>query len=343
MSEMFHNIKRYRWAPTVLLAGAGIGIMAYYDNCDTACSYLKGDIFGIDLKWVGIAFMSLLIVLTALRQTDLVRACLAGGLGVEVHLYAFQFQNDVYCPFCLMFSALVILMFIINYEVPSAWRKNRRRIWLYFLGEAHFPPLKIRSFPLLGAAVLGYLFIVLAFSGSVTPAYGQDKPGEIPSLGNGSCEIMLFSDYFCRPCRLLDTGTEADIKELLATGKVKIVFADIPATRLSPLYARYYIYGAHASPDAECVLRLRRSLFQAAQINRAGSEGELVEYLKAMNIPWEKMDEKPVFAKLNALIAEKGIDATPTCVISCPSSETKKYVGVDEAKKALADLKMQLK
>ncbi|NLN39567.1 MAG: hypothetical protein GX155_08215, partial [Smithella sp.] len=104
MSEMFHNIKRYRWAPTVLLAGAGIGIMAYYDNCDTACSYLKGDIFGIDLKWVGIAFMSLLIVLTALRQTDLVRACLAGGLGVEVHLYAFQFQNDVYCPFCLMFS-----------------------------------------------------------------------------------------------------------------------------------------------------------------------------------------------------------------------------------------------
>ncbi|MCK7512313.1 MAG: hypothetical protein MZV70_55230 [Desulfobacterales bacterium] len=73
-----------------------------------------------------------------------VRALLAAGLGVEVHLYAFQVQNDVYCPFCLAFSIMLITSFIINYEVPSAWRENRRRMWLYFLGEVDFPMFKIK-------------------------------------------------------------------------------------------------------------------------------------------------------------------------------------------------------
>ena len=336
-------LKKYRWIPTVALALTGIGIMAYYNHCDTACSYLKGDIFGIDLKWVGIAFMTVLILLTAFGQTGLVRACLAGGLGVEIHLYAFQIQNDIYCPFCLAFSVTVILMFIINYELPSAWRENRRRMWLYFLGEADLPLVKIRSFPLLAAAVLGYLFVVMTFSGSVTPAYGQESPGGLPSLGKGSCEIIMFSDYFCRPCRILDASAESDLKEILATGGAKLVFADVPTTRLSPMYARYYLYGVHAAGDVERVLRLRRVLFEAAQINRLNAEEKLIAHLRNKNIIWKKIDEKPVFAELNALIREKGIDATPTCVIRYSASETKKYVGTDEVKKALSDLKTRLK
>jgi len=82
--------------------------MAYYDYCDTTCSYLQGDIFGIDLKWVGIAYMTVIIACAVFQQTSFVRALLAAGLGVEVHLYAFQIQNDVYCPFCLAFSAMLI-------------------------------------------------------------------------------------------------------------------------------------------------------------------------------------------------------------------------------------------
>ena len=146
--------------------------MAYYDYCDTTCSYLKGDIWGIDLKWVGIAYMTAIIVFAAFRQTPFVRAMLAAGLGVEVHLYAFQVQNDVYCPFCLAFSVILILSFLINYEVPSAWRENRRRMWLYFLGEVDFPMFKINKLPLLLFSLLGYLTILFTFSGSVTPAYG---------------------------------------------------------------------------------------------------------------------------------------------------------------------------
>jgi len=34
-------IRKYRHILTIILALAGIGIMAYYDYCDTTCSYLK--------------------------------------------------------------------------------------------------------------------------------------------------------------------------------------------------------------------------------------------------------------------------------------------------------------
>ena len=140
-------IKKYRGLITIALSLIGIGIMAYYDYCDTACSYLQGDILGINLKWVGVAYMTAIIVFAAFKQTSFVRALLAAGLGVEVHLYAFQVRNDVYCPFCLAFSIMLILSFIINYEVPSAWRENRRRMWLYFLGEVDFPMFRIHKLP----------------------------------------------------------------------------------------------------------------------------------------------------------------------------------------------------
>ncbi|PKN89007.1 MAG: hypothetical protein CVU51_02480 [Deltaproteobacteria bacterium HGW-Deltaproteobacteria-1] len=50
MSDIAVVIRKYRNILTILLALVGIGIMAYYDYCDTTCSYLKGDILGIDLK-----------------------------------------------------------------------------------------------------------------------------------------------------------------------------------------------------------------------------------------------------------------------------------------------------
>ena len=193
-------IKKYRNAITIILALIGIGLMAYYDYCDTACSYLKGDIWGIDLKWVGIAYMTAIIVFATFRQSSFVRALLAAGIGVEIHLYAFQIQHDVYCPFCLAFSVMLILSFIINYEVPSTWRENRRRMWLYFLGEVDFPMFKIHKLPLLFFSLLGYLTILFTFSGSVTPAYGQDAINSVPSLGKGTYEITIFADYFCPPC-----------------------------------------------------------------------------------------------------------------------------------------------
>ncbi|HOU51343.1 MAG: hypothetical protein KBG22_07795 [Smithella sp.] len=175
MLNKTESIKKYRNVMTIVLSLAGIGLMAYYDYCDTECSYLKGDILGIDLKWVGIFYMSAIIVFAIFNQSSFVRVLLAAGLGVEVHLYAFQVQHDVYCPFCLAFSVMLILSFLINYEMPSAWREKRSRMWLYFLGEVNFPLFKLNKLPLLFFSLLGYLTILLTFSGSVTPAYAQES------------------------------------------------------------------------------------------------------------------------------------------------------------------------
>ncbi|MGA2781763.1 MAG: thioredoxin domain-containing protein [Smithella sp.] len=335
-------IKKYRNLMTIALSLIGIGIMAYYDYCDTACSYLKGDIWGIDLKWVGIAYMAAIIAFAAFKQTSFVRALLAAGLGVEVHLYAFQVQNDVYCPFCLAFSIMLILSFIINYEVPSAWRENRRRMWLYFLGEVDFSMFRIHKLPLLLFSLLGYLTILFTFSASVTPAYGQDSTSSIPSLGKGKYEIVMFADYFCPPCRRIDTKAEPLLKELLSTNKVKITFVDVPLHSASPIYAKYYLYAANANPGANSVLHIRKMLFEAAQTKHIETEKDLVAYLKKRKISWKIFDEKSILTMLSAIIKENNILATPTCVVRYSATDVKKIVGDDEIWNGLTTLKTHI-
>ena len=336
-------IKKYWNLITIALSVIGIGIMAYYDHCDTACSYLKGDIWGIDLKWVGIAYMTAIIVFAAFKQASFVKALLAVGLGVEVHLYAFQVQNNVYCPFCLAFSLTLILSFTINYEVPSAWRENSRRMWLYFLGEADFPMFRIHKLPLLLFGLLGYLFVLLTFSGSVTPAYAQETVRSgVPALGKGKYEIIMFADYFCPPCLRIDTKAEPLLKELLATGKVKVTFVDVPFHGPTPIYAKYYLYAVNADSGINSVFRTRKILFEAAQVKNIQKEDPLVIYLNEQKISWKAMDEKSIFPILSAVIKENNIKATPTCVIRYSAKDVKRFVGDEEIWAGLNQLKIQM-
>lgn len=68
MKGFLTMIRKYRHILTIFLALIGIGIMAYYDYCDTTCSYLNGDIFGLDLKCVGMPFMAAVIVFIVFKQ-----------------------------------------------------------------------------------------------------------------------------------------------------------------------------------------------------------------------------------------------------------------------------------
>ena len=335
-------IKKYRNIITIALSLIGIGLMAYYDYCETTCSYLKGDILGIDLKWFGIFYMSVVIIFAVFNQLSFVRALLAAGLGVEVHLYVFQVQNDVYCPFCLAFSVMLILAFLINYEMPSAWHEKRSRMWLYFLGEVSFPIYKLNKLPLLLFSLSGYLTILFTFSGSVTPAYGQNPINEIPSLGKGTYEITFFTDYFCPPCRRIDIKAESILKKLLATGKVKISFIDVPFSKATPLYVKYYLYAANSDSNVNNILFVRKVLFDAAQIKHIQKEKALVAYLKEQKISWKTMDEKSIFPMLRAIIRENDIKSTPTCVISYSTTVVKKYVGDDKIWDGLIQLKSYL-
>jgi len=327
----------------MILALSGIVLMFYYDYCDTACSYLQGDIWGINLKWVGVAYMAAIMIFAALRQVPFVRFLLAAGLGVEVFLFSFQVQNGVYCPFCLVFALMVIGAFIVNYEVPSAWSKNRSKMWLFFLGEVDLPIFRIHKLPLLFVCILGYLIILFTFSGSVLPAYGHNTTSTFPSLGKGAYEIILFTDYFCPPCRMIDAKAAPVIKELLARCNVKITFVDVPVSHATPIYARYYLYAVNAGADAEDVIHIRRLLFDAAQVKGIQKEDLLVNYLKEEKITGRKFDEKPVFQMWSNLIKQHEVNKTPTCVLKYSFADVKKYVGTDEIWNGLTTLKSQLK
>jgi len=333
---------KYRNPITIALALAGIGLMIYYDYCDTECSYLQGDIWGIDLKWIGIAYMVAIILFAFLKQSQLVRIILAAGLGVEVFLFSFQIKNDVFCPFCLAFAAIVIIAFIANYETSPAWRENQRKMWLYFLGEVNFPMLKIKKLPLLVVALAGYFFVLFTFSGAVTPAYAQEKNQGVPSLGQGKYEILLFTDYFCPPCRRIDTKAEPLLKELLATDKVKITFVDVPFNKDTPMYARIYLYAVNAGADADKVFHIRKTLFAAAQEKHIQSQDDLINYLKKEEIAEKGFDEKPVFQMWINLIKQYKVDRTPTCFIKYSAKETKKYIGDEEIWGGLTKLSAHL-
>lgn len=182
--RLYRFLVQNRLIMTVLLAIAGIATMIYYASCDTACSYLRGDLLGIDLKYIGIAYMAMIIILALFRQADLIRMLVAAGIGVEVFLVSFQVTEDVFCPFCLTFGILVLCMYFVNYE-RSAGMNHWYQKLIYMFGDAKFPFIQNQSIPLLAMMIVGYLFVCFTFSGSATPSYAEDYAG-VPSYGNGA-------------------------------------------------------------------------------------------------------------------------------------------------------------
>ena len=201
----------HRFMITVLLGIIGIGLMAFYTICDTSCSYLRGDIFGIDLKYIGVAYMTVVIILALLKQSDLLRMLVATGIGVEVYLVSFQVSENVFCPFCLTFGILILMMYVINYE-RSIMLNKRYQIMIYAFGEAKIPFTKHQRIPLLVMMIIGYLFVSFSFSGSATPAYAADNP-TVASYGKGAWEPIIFTDYFCPPYQSVEK--ELDPKPVL--------------------------------------------------------------------------------------------------------------------------------
>jgi uncharacterized membrane protein len=90
----------------------GIGVMVFYEVCDTSCSSLQGTFLGLKLEVIGILFMAVLLMLAMLpasRRADSsehLRIMLpSGALGGETLLVRFQILYDTYCPFCLAFGS----------------------------------------------------------------------------------------------------------------------------------------------------------------------------------------------------------------------------------------------
>lgn len=325
---MFHGIRKNRRLFTAFLAALGLGVVVFYAYCDTSCSYLQGDFLGLDLKYAGMIFMAGIILLTLLKQGKIVTVLLSAAIGAEFYLISFQFQKNVFCPYCLVFAAVIFSAFLVNYESEPA-RGLKRGI--YRLGTVSTAG---RSIPLAIPILLGYLFTVLTFSGSVTPAYGLEKP-PVPSFGKGPQEVIIFTDYFCSPCRQLEPFIEPVLEELLSEGRVKVSFVDVPMHKLTPLYARYFLYAYNSAGSFRDVLHSRKVLFVLAAGNSAPDEEKLAASLQARGVKFQALNLSTAYDQLNRMIRRHNVRSTPTCVIKYSDSDVRTYSGTDEIRQGL--------
>jgi len=181
-------------------------------------------------------------------------------------------------------------------------------------------------------------FCLLVFICFVTPAAGAEKEA-VPSYGQGPHEVLIFSDYFCPPCQALEPQLEPVLDELYGKGSVKITFVDTPMHKETPLFAKFYLYAAKATPNYRAAMRARQVLFAlAGKENVFWMDERIEEAFRKEKVPFSPFDFRTVQPELNRLISEHRVDATPTCVILSPGAKTQKYIGADDILKGLRSL-----
>lgn len=309
---MKHLTVKKKRSLTVILALAGIIVVLAYQFCFGSCSNLKGSVLGIDLKYLGILYMIAILVLVLTRQTLLGLLALAFGSGGEIFLIGYQVRSGVYCPYCLIFAAVVLLAFFINFE--------RSRKGLTAL-----------------AAGAGMVFFLLFFSGSATPTYAAAPP--FPSFGKGPVEVRIYTDYFCGPCRAEEAEVMALITELVEKTLIRVIFIDTPIHQETVLYAGYFLSALNAKEggDLRQAVTLRAVLFEAAGEKIANKDG-LELFLKKKGIALRPFDTTPVFKIYSNYLREDRINSTPSCVIVGPQGK-QSLVGREDTLKALRNLR----
>ncbi len=287
----------------------GMGIAILYSFCEGSCAYLKGSIFSVDLKNVGILYMGLILIFSLLRKSFVVLLLLSLGLGAEIYLIAFQIKYLIACYFCLAFGAVIFILFLLNLDAS-------------------------KKILVTASIIIGFILFSLFFQSIVTPLYAEEIP--LPSFGSGKTQIRLYTDYFCGPCSMLEPKIEKMISSLVKKGTISIMFIDTPIHKHSTLYATYFLYILNNKNEFTHILRARAVLFEAAK-KKITEKEKLEAYLKKRNIGFKTFDVRQTFSFYNTYFREDKISKTPTCVIS--NGEKRSFSGADDIVKAFESLK----
>lgn len=184
----------------------------------------------------------------------------------------------------------------------------------------------------------GILLTVCFLLVFVVVAFGESIPGEMkdnlpfPSYGNGKVIVRVYTDYFCPPCRAAEPELEPLLIDLVKSKKITVIFVDTPIYKDSQVYAKYFLYAINKTNDFEYAIKVRSALFDAA--TNKTSKDSLEEFLKAKGIAFTSFDATSVLKRLNALLQEDKVDATPSCVI-VKDGKSEKKVGGGEILKAI--------
>jgi len=201
--------------------------------------------------------------------------------------------------------------------------------------------LILQKLPLPVVVLLGCLCITGMFAGSIAPVYGAES-NLVPSYGSGSYQMFIFSDYFCQPCQRLEHWLNKQVHELLAKGGVKVSFVDLPIYKLTPLYARYFLYAVNASQSYKDALLARKALFDTASRIGAITEPQLENALKSRNVPLKPYDVNPVLKQYNDIAKKYQVRGTPTIVFVYSSTDIRKYSERKDIQNELTELRKVL-
>ena len=168
-----------------------------------------------------------------------------------------------------------------------------------------------------------------------------ERSEEVFTWGGGSYEVMIFSDYFCPPCRNLEPFLVEKLPELASSG-ARVTFLDAPFHQLSSLYARYFLYAARAASSLESVVHARSVLFQLAENSGIESESDLNQALKERGVDIQLFNIRPVIKQWVEIMKKHNLRVTPTCIILKPGGEPEQYQGGKKISKALDSLSKEL-
>lgn len=294
---MIEMINRITQAPALLLKyllpAVGLAILVAYKLCPGECAYLTGQFIGIDLTIMGGGLMVTYLVLLLTQQQQWAFRLMALATGGEVFLIGYQVVNQVFCPYCLGFAAVVIVLFAL-----------------------HIPQMKKILTPIL--MVLGFVALMIGFTGQLFPAYSASGPSMMklmPEYGDGPVEVRLYTDYFCGPCNALEQELESMLPQLMAGNKVKLVLVDTPMYKYSSLYARSFLTSLAAAGNSfEEARKLKKIHFNAAQ-KKVHGESELKSYLEKAGVKQLEIDVMPVFQRYSEMLKEDHVNSTPRMVV----------------------------
>jgi thiol:disulfide interchange protein DsbA len=306
---MIKRLRRYKRGTTIALGIAGIAVMAAYSLCSESCAYLRGSMLGLDLKYLGMFYMGSVLASGGFGKNAACAILLSLGLGGEVFLLGFQVMNGVYCPYCLAFAAVVIVLFAMHLE-------------------------RIRPSTAILFAAIGISVFLSLFSGSATPAYAEDT--RMLSFGYGLVKVRIYTDYFCPPCRSMEPELEPIIVDLVRRRIAAVTFVDTPVHRETILYAKCFLGITTGGSDISQVLRARAALFKAAEEN-IRSLPDLEAFLGKGGLKCRHVDSSQAFETFGKHLRDDRIDSTPSCVIEGPGGR-KKFTGAREILRALTRL-----
>lgn len=184
------------------------------------------------------------------------------------------------------------------------------------------------------------LFILVAFLALSRPVSWAAEE-RMFSYGKGPYELIIFTDYFCAPCQKAERELDPVLEEIIERG-VKITMVDFPLYKLTPLYARHFLYAVNASSNYKEALRARRLLNDRASRMGALTAEHLERDFKNAGIAIKPYDTKTSLSAYSRLIKKYEVRSTPTFVFVYSPTDIRKYSGSEPVKKGMAELKKAL-